>query len=364
MGALLSRLTRRITLEHVRHVRAVPPAAADPAAAAVYQQMARDFGILAPPVALHAPAPRAMAASWVLLRECLVAGAPDDRAVREAVAAGVSVANSCPYCAEVHHAALIGLRGDPDARQVAAGRLDGITDARLAAAAAWAREERAMPSGPEPALVAVALTFHYFNRMVNVFLRDSPLPAVPAPVLGGLRRAAAGLFGRLAARPCPPGESLALLPPAPPPPDLAWSAPVPVIAEALGRVVAAVDAGGAGSVPPGVRSLLTGLLADGWTPPSGPVGDWVGPTVAALPAAERGAGRLALLTAYQSWRVTAADVAAARAGHAPATSDARLIELTAWAALNASRHAAARLAVTGTGPGPTPPVRPNERTPS
>jgi AhpD family alkylhydroperoxidase len=358
VGVLLSRLTRRITLEHVRHVAVVPPPAAGAAAAAVYRQMARDFGILAPPVALHAPAPVAMAASWVLLRECLLAGPPEDRAVREAVAAGISVANSCPYCAEVHHAAMVGLRGDADARRVAAGRLDGVTDIRLAAAAAWARDGRPMPSAPGPELVAVALAFHYFNRMVNVFLRDSPLPDAPAPALGGLRRAAAGLFGRLAARRCAPGASLALLPAAPLPADLAWSARAPVVADALGRVVAAVDAGAARSVPPGVRALLPRLLADGWTPPAGA---WAPGLAETLPAAERGPGRLALLTAYQSWRVTAGDVAAARAGRPPAESDATLVELTAWAALTTSRHLSARLATAGGGADPVSPARPTER---
>jgi AhpD family alkylhydroperoxidase len=312
--------------------------------------MARDFGILAPPVALHAPAPSAMAAAWVLLRECLVAGPPEDRALREAVAAGISVANSCPYCAEVHHAALVGLRGDRDARRVAAGRLDELSDPALAAAAAWARDGRPMPSGPAPELVAVALAFHYFNRMVNVFLRDSPLPDVPGPALGGLRRAAAGLFGRLAARRCVPGASLTLLPAAPLPPDLAWAAPAPGPAEALARVTAAVDAGAERSVPPGVRTLLTGLLADGW---AAPAADWATRAVAALPQAERGPGRLALLTAYQSWRVTPGDIIAARAGRPPAESDATLIELTSWAALTAARHLSARLAVSGAGSGRT-----------
>ncbi|MFC7110765.1 hypothetical protein ACFQQB_66485 [Nonomuraea rubra] len=71
-------------------------------------------------------------------------------------------------------------------------------------------------AAPEAELIAVAVTFHYLNRMVAVFLGDSPLPPeVPARARGPALRA----FGRLmrpAARRTPPaGASLPLLPAAP-----------------------------------------------------------------------------------------------------------------------------------------------------
>ena len=75
----------------------------------MYRQVERDFGMLAPPVALHSPAPEALAAVWVILRESLVATGLAGRPGKEAVAATISLANSCPYCVDVHGATLMGL---------------------------------------------------------------------------------------------------------------------------------------------------------------------------------------------------------------------------------------------------------------
>ena len=53
-------------------------------------------------------------------------------------------------------------------------------------------------------MAGVALTFHYLNRMVNVFLDDSPLPSgVPAPA----RRALMRMLGRITRPPALPSTS-------------------------------------------------------------------------------------------------------------------------------------------------------------
>ncbi|NBE53877.1 alkylhydroperoxidase, partial [Streptomyces sp. YC537] len=62
----------RGALKDVRHIRAVAPDSAEGLAARVYAQLERDFGVLAPPVALHSPAPPVLAAAWTLLREVLL----------------------------------------------------------------------------------------------------------------------------------------------------------------------------------------------------------------------------------------------------------------------------------------------------
>ncbi|MFD0592043.1 hypothetical protein ACFQZ4_05300 [Catellatospora coxensis] len=55
MGALLSWATRGATLRHVRHVAPVHPAAATGLVGEVYHQVEAEFGMLAPPIALHSP---------------------------------------------------------------------------------------------------------------------------------------------------------------------------------------------------------------------------------------------------------------------------------------------------------------------
>ncbi|KAB1947315.1 carboxymuconolactone decarboxylase family protein [Micromonospora sp. ALFpr18c] len=340
MTGLYARVARRPSRGHVRRVTPVRVERADGLVAAVYQQVERDFGMLAPPVSLHSPAPQVLAACWVTLRETLVAAGRLDRATRETVAAAVSAANSCPYCVEVHSATLAGLVRPAS---------DAPADTRLARVADWARaatdrtsaRHAVPPVARDEAveLLGVALVFQYLNRMVNIFLEPSPIPAgVPEPIRGGVRRT----FGRLMARGArgdrPAGAALELLPSAPPAPDLAWAAGNPILADALARGAAAVDAAGRRSVPESVRDLVASRL-DAWDGrPTGLSRAWVGDAVGDLPAADRPAGRLALLTAFAAYQVDDEVVAAVRAGGA---DDRALIELTAWASMAAARRAAA-----------------------
>ncbi|MFI9203865.1 carboxymuconolactone decarboxylase family protein [Streptomyces sp. NPDC053048] len=322
----LARTALRGSLAGIRHVRAVPPGEAEGLVAAVYAQSEREFGLLAPPLALHSPAPEALAASWLLLRETLLAGDRVSRPAREAVATGVSRANSCPYCVEVHRAQVRTLP-----RDAAAGRL-----------ARWALRggPRPFPAEDAPEILGVALAFHYLNRMVNVFLRETPVPpGTPAALRGGVLRVVTRLTRPSGPGAPEPGGSLGLLPDAPLPGDLSWAAGRPHIAGALARAAAAVDAGAERSVPEPVRELVRERLATGTGPPP-PGQPWIddtGKAVAALPAALRPAGRLALLTALASYRVGRNVVDDYRRSGTP--GDRELIELTSWAALTAARRA-------------------------
>lgn len=340
VGTLLARATRRTVLAHVRHVRPVAAHRADGLVARVYAQVEQDFGMLAPPVALHSPAPQVLAASWAMLRETLVATGAAGRPAKETVAAAVSVANRCPYCVDVHGAALVGLLPTLDGTGPAVDRLD---DGEWGPLSRWARQPSPHgPAGPPPAppdqlpeLVGVAVVFHYLNRMVNVFLQDSPLPAAPSVARGMVQRTAARVMGTLARRHRTPGAALPLLPEVTPPADLAWAGPT-VLAEAMARSYAAIGDAGRQVVPAGVRELVVARCAD---PQDGPTGvsarPWVDAAVTALPPAERPAGRLALLTAFASYQVTDAVVADFRAHH---PGDDALVTVTAWAALTAARR--------------------------
>lgn len=346
MGALLTRLTAGATFAHIRHVTPVRPAAASGLVGQVYAQVRRDFGMLAPPLVLHSPAPEALAASWLLLRETLVATGRVDRAAKEAVAAAVSVGNACPYCVDVHGTALGGLAGGGAADAIAADRIAAVADAGLRDVAAWgratgrraaaARPELPFPAEQAPEYIGVALAFHYLNRMVNVFLADSPFPpGLSDPARGRVQAVVGRLLRPVLGRRREPGAALDLLPAAPPAPELAWAAGSPTIAAAFARAAAALDAAAARTVPAPVRALVAAELA-GWDgQPPGISRGWVDAAVAGLPAGDRPAGRLALLTALASYQVDAAVLADYRRTR---PADAALIELTAWASLAAARQ--------------------------
>ncbi|RSN05692.1 alkylhydroperoxidase [Nonomuraea sp. WAC 01424] len=331
MGRLLSRMTARRALGQVRYVRPVLPGAARGLVARVYEQVERDFGMLAPPVALHSPAPPVLAACWLVLRESLLASGAAGRVAGELVAMEVSAGNTCPYCVDVHGATLRAL---------------APADPRLRPLAAWARASATPGAGGPPVageagveLAAVAVTFQYLNRMVNVFLGDSPLP----PELpGGARGPALRVFGALmrpaARRPAPPGGSLGLLPGAPLPDDLAWTGGVPRLGEAFARAAAAIEEGGARRLPDPVRELVAERVS-GWDGvPPGPGRGWAGEAAAALPPAQRPAARLALLTALASHQV---DRRVVGEFEAATPGEAALVEAASWAAMTAARRTGA-----------------------
>jgi AhpD family alkylhydroperoxidase len=350
MGELLARATRRTTLRHVQHVRPVHPRAANGLVAEVYGQIERDFGMLAPPMSLHSPAPGPLAAAWSILRETLLVDGVTNRQSREVVAAAVSLGNSCPYCVDVHGTTLAGLVGDnADAEAVTADRIDAVTDPQLRELARWARASGGSQAAPTPfpaahapELIGVAVTFQYLNRMVNIFLPASPIPPT---VRGAARRAtqrmAARMLGSMARRGGRPGDSAHLLPAAPLPPDLSWAAGNPHIAEAFARAARAFDAGGAHAVPETVQQLVRSQLAD--PTQSGPgisAHAWLDEAVADLPEADRPAGRLAMLTLFAAYRVTP-DVLDGLRRRQP--GDDTLIELTSWVSMTAARHIGTRL---------------------
>src|SRR3569833_2257927 len=341
MAPGLVRFALRRTLRDVRYVEAVRPRHARGLVRDVYRQVERDFGMLAPPVALHAPAPEVLAAAGLMLRESLVAGGTASRADKEVVAAAVSAANSCPYCVEVHGMALASLGEPAAAAAIEAGDAGAIPDGGTRALAAWARGEGRLPADV-PAdtaaeFTAVAVAFHYLNRVVSVFLDRSPLPEAVPPAAREKAKAVLGYFLKPGAPP-PAGTRLALLP-VTATDGPGWAPPGGTVADAFARAAAAIEAAGERSVPPRVRDLVRREVKAWDGKPPGLSCAWAEAVRAELPDGERAEGRLALLTAKAPYQVGPADVRPFR------TDDRGLVELVSWAALTAAVAAGERLSL-------------------
>ena len=351
----------RLGLTQINYVSPVRVDAADGLVGQVYRQTEDDFGVLAPPVSLHSSAPTVLAACWLMLRETMVADGLVARTVKEAVATTVSLGNTCPFCVSVHGRTLGALNPTVTVLMLANDRQYEIADPEVRAAVEWARAcatadgaagyEPVCPAARAPELVGTVVLLHYLNRMVNVFLGEVPLPPhVPRMALGTVMRVLGRTFRAASRLPHPPGRALDLLPSAPVPDDLAWAAAGPVVADAFARAGAAVADAGARSVPSAVRDLVTAELA-GWRGERrGPSRAWATAAVSALPADQRPAGLLALLTAFASDQVDRTVVDDFRA-HWP--DDARLIDLTSWAALAAARRVAGWIPVSAAQPSTT-----------
>ncbi|AXB47381.1 carboxymuconolactone decarboxylase family protein [Amycolatopsis albispora] len=324
------RLALRRTLQQVRHVRPVRPRAATGLVKAVYRQVERDFGMLAPPTALHSPAPEVLAAAWTILRESLIAGPTASRAVKEAVASAVSVRNACPYCVEVHGATMDGLVSTSDSAAIVGDRIEAVTDPELRAAAAWARGDGSveLPAAQAAELIAVAFTFEYLNRMVHVFLGPSPLPPEVPENAKKLVRGMLGKFLRPSRRPVP-GAALELLPPGGTAPEWANG----VLGDAFARASAAFEAAAARALSAEVRELVENQLRDWTGEPKGLSRAWVEPLVATLPDQDRPAARFALLVAFSAFQVDESIVELIAGG------DVVVVEIASWAAFSAARRA-------------------------
>jgi AhpD family alkylhydroperoxidase len=336
----------------IRHVEPVRKARASGLVREVYAALEREFALV-PPLTILSPSPAILAGAWVATREVFIVD-PAHRAAREVVASGVSLANACPYCVEVHSAMLDG-SGQHDVADEIRSAASGATGNALLD---WARASRQpgdkalaiLPFSPDlaPQMLGTAVLFHFINRMVSVFVADSPAP-VPlrsSPVRKLFGRAFGGTVGkhllRVEAR---PGEALALLPPASLPPQFAWAAGNPVIAAALARFNAAVEAEGQRLVPARVRELLELRLAQ-WRGEAMPLGSgWLySAMVKIVDPDEVVSAELVLLTAFAPFTVSGAVIARFRDHHA---DDEVLIATCAWASLATTRRIVSWLAPHG-----------------
>jgi alkylhydroperoxidase family enzyme len=337
LGSLVRTGLRGLSTVQVRHVRAVAYGAADEYVGRIYRELERDFGVLAPPIALHASSPDVLAAAWMMLRETYLVPGPVPRAQLEAVSTAVSEGNECPFCITMHSSMLDNLVGYRDGE---------IPDPAARAAADWATANGSPDTGAghpvpfpvehAPEMVGTAVVLQYLNRMVNIFLGERPMPPkAPAVALGVVRRVLVWLIKLAEARGPQPGASLDLLPDAPLPVDLRWAAGNPAIAGAYARGAAAIEAAGRRSVPDEVRELVLTRLSTWDGRPIGPSRAWVEEAVSVLPAEVRAAGRLALLTALASYQIDQGLLDRFRAEH---PDDRALIDLTSWASLAAARR--------------------------
>lgn len=329
-----------------RQIRQIDPVTRDPRVSAVGRQISRDFGILAPPFALHSPAPEVLFACWMIFAEPTF-GPRVDRATKEAVVAAVSTLNACPYCVDAHTTMLHALGNPASAAAIASADIDRIADSALRERVSWALAHhqpgatilgrRPFPDGDAPEMIGVALAFHYVNRMVNIFVSASPFPFGSTKVRPLARRMAVPVFRRMASRRGGRGASLDFLPPAALPDDLAWAAGDPVIAEAFGRAAAAFDAAGRQALPDAVRELVTTRLGAWHGEEPGVSRAWVDSAVEALDAPQRPLGRLALLAAFASYQVDAQVLRDARPQPGP-QGDETLVAAAGWASFAAARR--------------------------
>ncbi len=339
--------------QRIHYITPIPQNEADGLVADVYDQMGRDFQVV-PPITVHSPMPKILAGVWGMVRESMMAG-PVNRTDREAVAAAVSKINECPFCVDVHTTMLHGGTEHTLAKSLLNGNVDNLPPSRTGRIVEWALaghspDAQIVKSPPfseeeAPEFIGTAVAFHYINRMVNIFLDDSPIPVpsflkwLKAP----LGRLAGSLFGkRILGLSVEPGDSLNFLPDAPLPDEFSWAKSNPTVAGAFARFTAVMEEAGQSIVPIRVRELVQKHV-DLWNgEETGMSRQWVEDAVADLPDNEQASGRLALLAALASYQVDE-DVIRGFRQHFP--TDEQLISTASWACYVATRRVASWMRV-------------------
>ncbi|MFT5466235.1 MAG: AhpD family alkylhydroperoxidase [Verrucomicrobiales bacterium] len=310
-------------------------------------QMIREFGFIPAPVLLHSPSRDLYAGMWILLRETLVVGEVP-RQIKEALSLVVSNQNQCPFCIDSHEMALHSLRQPGIADAIARGVPEEIEDEPVAQAVGWAtgKESGFAPDPADlPEMLAIVVGFHYLNRIVNVFLEESPLPTPKrAPFLKKMMRwFGARMIRQFFAVKFEPGASLQFLPEAELSSELSWASASPNVAAALARFDQAIGREADQSVSPQVQQLLKDALPEWDDQKPGMGRDWLDSAVEGhgLDEKENALARLGLLSMLASYQVCDDDIAKARTSGA---TDRELVATVAWACFTIAKRIGNRLA--------------------
>jgi AhpD family alkylhydroperoxidase len=338
-----------------RYIEPVKSVKASELVAHVYRQAKEDMGLVPDvpePFAMHSPAPEILAGAWGLFRESLLAGRVR-RGIKEAVATAVSEGNACPWCVDAHSIVLYATGNGATVKAVLRHDPNQVLDAEIQAVVWWASStlSPAAPILADPPfssqdaaeMIGTAVTFHYFNRMVNILLVRTNLPRNPL-VKGAMKRTFGWLYTRSARKTHPAGAALALLPAAPLPTDLAWAESAPNVAGAFARFAAVLEEAGPVVLSPEVRALVHRHLQVWRGEDPGLSRKWVEQALGGLDPDAQTEGRLALLAAFATHQVDKGVIEAFRALH---PTDGDLVGALAWSSFAAARRIGTWIACPG-----------------
>lgn len=333
---------RNVAPQAIRHLAKPDLGTREPLLRRVLDQAAREFQ-LAPPLTVHSVDPELMAGLWHATREAYVVGAAD-RAMREAVAAAVSKLNECPYCVTVHAGLYAAAARDARALVSSDSLPSDIASARAWAMATLSPETIALRNpalsvAAVPQIFGTAMIYHYINRLVSVFLADTPvaLPGMNSGVGRTIMHRAFAVIGKSMVAHDPMPGQCAVLREAALPPEFAWASANPVMARALAHFAWSAERAGGEAIPASVRSAVERHLASwrGEQPPMSRA--WMEDIVAALDKVYWPSARLALLAARAPYQVDDRTIAEFRAC---APGDKPLLQTVAWASFAATKRIA------------------------
>lgn len=335
-----------MTEKQVRYLNPVPANSPTPEIVDLYTQVRREFQLV-PPLTLFSPSTELFGGVWRVLRESLIIDGNVPRSTLEAVSAAVSSINACPYCVDAHSGMLHATSRHDVVDSIYANDMSLIQDDKTRRIVQWAVATKtpgaailkSPPFTPEqaPEIIGTAMVFHFINRMVSIFLSESPMPVAFESIT--LRKMAVRIFGATMAKKIvnrETGENTLSEAGSPEqlPSDLKWAMPCESIARAFSHFSELMAQQEVQYIPVAVGRIVKKQL-DLWQGEDMPMGnDWVNKLTDDLSGADKQIAKLALLAALAPYRVNDAVVSEFQA---ECPGDNVLLAVTAWASFTAVR---------------------------
>jgi AhpD family alkylhydroperoxidase len=330
----------------MKYITPVKPGDAHGLVSDVYKQIKRDFGALVDPFIVHSVSPALLAAVWGACRESELVGVVP-REIKETVAVTISKTNQVPFCVDAHVVMLHALKAHDVADALVHDREERLPE-QSRKVFEWSRAtahppvvDSPLPEQETAEMIGTAVFFHYMNRVATVLLDETPLPSSRKSLKGLLSRVAGWYFSFAARRPKMVGDSLAFLPDAELPADMAWASHSAPLAGAWARFAAEIERQGQAALPEATRQLASDYIGN-WRGEdlelrNGTLEDAVQP----LDPDQRSAGRLVLLTALAPHHVHETVI---RNFADPGNEQEKILGAISWASFAAARRIGSWLA--------------------
>lgn len=331
----------------VQYITYVSPSKATGTVADVYRKANSEFGFAADPIVLHSHIPELLELFYDTGREVLLVSDKVPRLAKESMVATISTANQCPYCVDAHSIIVNSIDDKSATDAIESGNIDSIKDERLRALVYWASRNRdpaadiiqqpPFSSEEAPEVIGTVIYFHYINRMVNVFVKDSQVPS-------GIMRGMFKQLGKKMMEPfstqyIPRGETIegnGRLPA-----ELHWTVGNPPIAQRFMKFNTFIQELGRQYLPDDVRALLQQKLQS-WEGEQMPMDHaWIHNLTRHLKAEHIPPAKTVLLTALASYRVNEKVISGFRQFD---PADEAVLSSASWAAWMASMRIATWLA--------------------
>ena len=208
-------------------------------------QINRDFGLTGP-LTLSTPSKRVHAIRWAIARESFVVETNVKRVTKETVAACIAQINKCPYCEDVHGTSISSAGDKNIAKAIENGTWQLLKDERTKEIVNWSLntlnpQSEIIRNPPftakeAPEIIGTALVFHSTNRLVSIFLENSPFPLFlsnPLIKKTTLNLASKTLFKSMISKKADSGDALKFIEDYPFSKQFKWAEFVPAYSKAL-----------------------------------------------------------------------------------------------------------------------------------